>query len=618
MANDSSFLFAGIHFDRKKFGADIARFQKKDTDNSFAKIQTVTEDEESKETIEAVSGKKRKRKKTSSAVDGFSVFRSSTSKSNEEGQADDNDESIRLKKEQNKQLERDAIFRKNHNIHVSGYNVPSPLQSFDELKTRYKCPSYLLWKLAELGFREPTPIQRQAIPVLLQDRECFACAPTGSGKTLAFVCPMLMKLKAHAKGGVRAVIICHSRELSGQTYRECKKLAKGEKFRIKLMTKNLLRNADFSKFSCDILISTPLRLCLAIKKKKVDLSRVEYLVLDESDKLFEPQLFKQIDSIIKACTNPSIIRSLFSATLPDFVEDRARELMHDAVRVIVGRKNMASDTIKQKLVFTGSEEGKLLAIRQSFAESLNPPVLVFLQSKERAKELYGELAFDNIRVDVIHSDLSQEERENAVDNFRAGKTWVLIATDVVARGMDFKGINCVINYDFPDSASAYIHRIGRSGRAGRSGEAITFYTEEDIPFLRNVSNLMASSGCEVPSWLTELQLQKKKWKKHRPDRDSISTKPDLPKSDSISTKPKLQKKLKKHRPKKDSIVTKPDLPKSDSISTKPKLQKKLKKHRPKKDSIVTKPDLPKSDSISTKPKLQKKLKKHRDPKEILS
>ncbi|MED6113749.1 DEAD-box ATP-dependent RNA helicase 57 [Stylosanthes scabra] len=327
------------------------------------------------------------------------------------------------------------------------------------------------------------------------------------------------------KGAIRAVILCHTRELSAQTYRECKKLAKGKKFRIKLMTKHLSRNADFSKFPCDILISTPLRLRLAIRRKKVDLSRVEFLVLDESDKLFEPELFKQIDSIIKACSNPSIIRSLFSATLPDFVEDRARELMHDAVRVIIGRKNMASETIKQKLIFTGSEEGKLLAIRQSFAESLNPPVLLFVQSKERAKELYGELAFENIRVDVIHSDLSQEQRENAVDNFRAGKTWVLIATDVVARGMDFKGVNCVINYDFPDSAAAYIHRIGRSGRAGRTGEAITLYTEDDIPFLRNVANLMAASGCEVPSWL--MDLRKKKWRKHRPKRDSISTKPDI-------------------------------------------------------------------------------------------
>ncbi|XP_050909798.1 DEAD-box ATP-dependent RNA helicase 57 [Lathyrus oleraceus] len=210
-----------------------------------------------------------------------------------------------------------------------------------------------------------------------------------------------MKLKAHSKGGVRAVIICHSHELSGQTYRECKKFAKEEKFRIKLMTKHLLEGSDFSKFPCDILISTPLRLRLATQRKKLDLSRVEYLALDESDKLFE----------------------------------------------------------------SGIEEGKLIAIRQSFAESLNPPVWVFVQSKERVNELYGELAFDNIRVDVIHFDLSQEERENAVDNFRACKTWVLIATDVVARGMDFKGINCVINYDFPDSASAYIHGNGRSGNA---------------------------------------------------------------------------------------------------------------------------------------------------------
>lgn len=232
---------------------------------------------------------------------------------------------------------------------------------------------------------------------------------------------------------------------------------------------------------------------------------------------------KQIDAVVKACSNPSIIRSLFSATLPDFVEELARTIMHDAVRVIIGRKNSASELIKQKLVFAGSEEGKLLALRQSFAESLNPPILVFVQSKERAKELYTELAFDDIRVDVIHADLSQSQRENAVDDFRAGKTWVLIATDVIARGMDFKGVNCVINYDFPDSPAAYIHRIGRSGRAGRTGEAITIYTEDDVPFLRNIANVMAASGCEVPSWI--MALPKLKWKKHRPQRDSISTKP---------------------------------------------------------------------------------------------
>ncbi|KAI5386250.1 hypothetical protein KIW84_072699 [Lathyrus oleraceus] len=267
---------------------------------------------------------------------------------------------------------------------------------------------------------------------------------------------MLMKLKAHSKGGVRAVIICHSHELSGQTYRECKKLAKEEKFRIKLMTKHLLEGSDFSKFPYDILISTPFRLRLATQRKKLDLSRVEYLALDESDKLFESGMFKQIDV---------------------------------------------------KLVFIGSEEGKLIAIRQSFAESLNPPVWVFVQSKERVKELYGELAFDNIRVDVIHSDLSQEERENAVDNFRACKTWVLIATDVVARGMDFKGINCMINYDFPDSASAYIHGIGRSDMTMKSDledRSNSFDSNSGVGYIECVfhpSNSIQADelDCEEPS-----------------------------------------------------------------------------------------------------------------------
>ncbi|KAL5984565.1 hypothetical protein ACLOJK_018670 [Asimina triloba] len=354
----------------------------------------------------------------------------------------------------------------------------------------------------------------------IEGRECFACAPTGSGKTLAFVCPMLMKLKPGGAGGIRGVILCPTRELAAQTTRECKKLAKGKKFYVKLMTKELARCADFKKIPCDILVSTPLRLAFAIRKRKLDLSRVEYLVLDESDKLFELGFVEQIDSVVKACCNPSIIRSLFSATLPDSVEELARTIMHDAVRVIVGRKNSASELIKQKLIFTGSEEGKLLALRQSFGESLNPPILVFVQSKERAKDLYKELAFDNIKADVIHADLTQEQRENAVDSFRAGKTWVLIATDVLARGMDFKGVNCVINYDFPESAAAYIHRIGRSGRAGRSGEAISFYTEDDVPFLRNIANVMVASGCEVPTWI--MALPKLRRKKHRPKRDSVS------------------------------------------------------------------------------------------------
>lgn len=524
MEKGPSFLFSGITFNKKRFASDFARFkEKKESDDLLNDTSSLVESQNFEIEERTVPAKKRKRKSmVSEPVEGFNVFKSSKSEDvTEENVQTENDVS-QGKKELYRQMERDALFRKKHNIHTSGSNVPSPLQNFTELKSRYGCKQYLLCNFAELGFKEPTPIQRQAIPVILSGRECFACAPTGSGKTLAFVCPMLMKLKHASKDGVRAVILCPTRELAAQTARECKKMAKGKKFYIKLMTSQLVRSADFSKLHCDILISTPLRLQFAIRKRKLDLSRVEYLVLDESDKLFELGLVKQVDSVVKACSNPSILRSLFSATLPDAVEELARTIMHDAVRVIIGRKNSASESIKQKLVFVGSEEGKLLALRQSFAESLNPPVLVFLQNKERAKELYKELAFDDIRADVIHADMSQIQRENAIDNFRAGKTWVLIATDVIARGMDFKGVNCVINYDFPDSASAYIHRIGRSGRAGRSGEAITLYTEADVPFLRNIANVMAASGCEVPAWI--MSLTKRKWKKHRPQRDTILTK----------------------------------------------------------------------------------------------
>ncbi|XP_074268898.1 DEAD-box ATP-dependent RNA helicase 57 [Silene latifolia] len=511
---DTSFLFAGLKFNRKKFPKDFDVFKLK-KDDSDTETNTITEIP-----LEVKKTSKKRKRKNAIAVEGFNVFKGVDSVVEDQENSEAKDGASEKRKEVFRQLERDQLLRKEHNIHISGSNVPSPLQSFEDLSVRYKCKPYLLRNFAELGYKEPTPIQRQTIPVLLSGRECFACAPTGSGKTLAFICPILMKLKHGMKGGVRAVVVCPTRELAAQTTRECKKLAQGKKFNIKLMTKELAKSADFSKLPCDVLISTPIRLEYAISKRKLDLTRVEFLVLDESDKLFELGFVKQIDFVVKACSNPSIIRSLFSATLPDTVEDLARTLMHDAVRIIVGKKNTASESVKQKLVFAGSEEGKFLALRQIFAESLNPPVLIFVQSKERAQELYKELGLCDLKVDVVHADLPQAQRENAVDNFRAGKTWILIATGVVDRGMDFKGLNCVINYDFPDSASTYIHRVGRCGRAGRQGEAITLYTEQDVPFLRNIANVIAQSGSEVPSWI--MSMRKTKWKRHTPQRDSIS------------------------------------------------------------------------------------------------
>ncbi|KAK8460968.1 hypothetical protein SEVIR_2G425900v4 [Setaria viridis] len=532
----SSALFAGTHFNRKRFAADFARFHQGPTPSPAAPSALSPEKKRKRKSGKAKAKNNKKKRaeaaaaSSSDVVEGFNVFKGLVGKNDELRSEkvvigkDEDSVSVRRRKEIEREIERAAVLRKRFDIHIAGQNVPAPLESFEELISRYGCDSYLVGNLSKLGFQEPTPIQRQAIPILLSGRECFACAPTGSGKTLAFLFPLLMKIKPGSKGGVKAVILCPTRELAAQTVRECKKMAKGRKYYIKLMTKDLSKSGNFKDMHCDILVSTPLRLDHAVKKRDLDLSSVEYLVLDESDKLFELGFVEVIDSVVEACSNPSIIRSLFSATLPDSIEALARTIMHDAIRVIVGRKNSASSLIKQKLIFAGTERGKLLALRQSFQESLNPPVLIFVQSKDRAKELYKELAFDDVRADVIHADLSEEQRQDAVDNLRAGKTWVLIATEVIARGMDFKGVNCVINYDFPESAAAYIHRIGRCGRAGRSGEAITFFTEEDKPFLRNIANVLVSSGCEVPSWI--MALPKLKRMKHRVDRDPISTLPD--------------------------------------------------------------------------------------------
>jgi len=252
------------------------------------------------------------------------------------------------------------------------------------------------------------------------------------------------------------------------------------------------------------------------------------------------------------CSNPALRRYLFSATLPPAVEDIARTVMHDPVRIVIGQRNTTAETISQRLMFVGNEQGKLLAIRQLIAEvraqgllerrdplgdcltaavvaasvthgdqGVKPPVLVFVQSIERAKELFHELVYDGINVEVIHSERTQAQRDNIVANFRMGRIWFLIATELLSRGMDFKGVNLVINYDFPQSTVSYIHRIGapprawrlawclahtfrrvfadaepppaaadrasptgRAGRAGRPGEAVTLYTLDDAPYLR--------------------------------------------------------------------------------------------------------------------------------------
>ena len=216
------------------------------------------------------------------------------------------------------------------------------------------------------------------------------------------------------------------------------------------------------------------------------------------------------------------------------VEELAKSCMPNPVTLTVGKKVGASTAIAQKLIYCGSEEGKVLAMRQLVAAGLRPPVLVFVQSVDRAKQLFRELVYDGINVDVMHAERTQAQRDQVIVQFRTGAIWVLICTDLMARGIDFKGVNLVVNYDFPQTTVSYIHRIGRTGRGGRSGEAVTFFTNDDVGFLRSIANVMKQSGCEVPDWMTGLHRPSKRKRKQfasqAPERKDIMSVPQFVKN----------------------------------------------------------------------------------------
>ena len=412
------------------------------------------------------------------------------------------------------------------------------------------------------------------------------------------------------QGQIRTILLAPSRELASQLHREVVRLSTNMpgKFHCSLLSKSNAGLATSNKLGgkngLDCLIATPLRLVECLERG-MKMRGVRLIVLDEADRLLdasdgssskwkedkkkndsdddseeedeeEPNddrdikqpnqqqsgssqsrtFLQQIDSIL-ANVPASATRALFSATLGPSVRHLSESILRSPVDITTGihagiggnsAAGGASETIHQELKFVGREEGKLLAIRQLVAEGITPPVLIFMQSKERAQALFGELLYDGIRVDVIHAGRSQSQREMSVTKFRRGETWVLICTDLVARGVDFKAVNLVINYDLPSEGVTYVHRIGRTGRAGRAGRAITFFTESDFDNLRTIANVMRLSGCDVPEWmLTMKKQQTRRDEMHKvPRRGDIDT---TPRSDR--KKNKKRKRNNKGRAKKD-------------------------------------------------------------------
>ncbi|KAI8383518.1 ATP-dependent RNA helicase ROK1 [Nakaseomyces glabratus] len=440
--------------------------------------------------------------------------------------------------------EQASALRKSYKGNITGEDIPLPIGSFEDLISRFSLDKRLLNNLIENHFTEPTPIQCEAIPLCLNGRDLLACAPTGSGKTLAFLIPLLQQIIEEKNfSGVKGLIISPTKELATQIFNECVKLSKRiyldkkRPLQVAILSKSLgakLRNKVISDKKYDLIISTPLRLIDVVKNEALDLSNVKHLIFDEADKLFDKTFIEQTDVILSSCTDPSMKKSMFSATIPSSVEETANSIMNDPVRVIIGHKEAANTNIEQKLIFCGNEEGKLIAIRQLVQQGeFKPPIIIFLESIARAKALYHELMYDRINVDVIHAERTAIQREKIIERFKTGELWCLICTDVLARGIDFKGVNLVINYDVPTTAQAYVHRIGRTGRGGRSGKAVTLYTKLDSVAIKPIINVMKQSGCEVEGWMNNIsKITKrekeaiKKGKSHK-ERDQISTVPKV-------------------------------------------------------------------------------------------
>lgn len=444
-------------------------------------------------------------------------------------------------------LEQEKIneYRNKQNIKIIGRHVPDPVKSFTDMDLKTK----IFENLRLCGYSEPTPIQQQAIPIMMAGRQIMALAPTGSGKTLCFLLPILKALKKPKKIGFRAVILCPTRELAKQTQRIALRVTEGLGFHIHIMSninRAIKQYGEKTSGKYDILITTPNRLCFLLKKSPpaINLSNVEWLVADEADKYFEDStngFQDQFQTIYNACSLDKRKIAFFAATYTPKAVKWCVHNMKGLIRVTVGTRNSAVDLVDQKLVFVGGEAGKLLEFRNMIHTGFEPPVLIFVQSKERAEELHKELMFDNLHIGVIHGDLNQDERDTAIRKFREGEIWVLICTELMSRGIDFKGVNLVLNWDLPQTTISYIHRVGRAGRAGRRGKAITFYTQEDLEFIGPIGFIIKESGSEVPDFILKLKKPNKKKKKH--------LRVSVPKREQISTTPKYKPKKERFKKK---------------------------------------------------------------------
>jgi ATP-dependent RNA helicase RhlE len=355
----------------------------------------------------------------------------------------------------------------------------------------------LLQAVKDMGYEQPSPIQEQAIPLVLEGRDLMAGAQTGTGKTAAFALPTLQRLAplasasaSPARHPIRVLVLAPTRELAIQVEESFRDYGKHLPLRTALVYGGSDMNAQIQALrrGVEILVATPGRLLDHVQNKTVMFNQVSVLILDEADRMLDMGFLPDIKRII-ALLPPVRQNLLFSATFPDEIRNLTKTLLRNPAEVQVAARNAAAENVTH-VVHPVPREKKREILSYLIQTRGLKQVLVFCGTRIGANRLTHQLRKDHIQADAIHGDKTQSEREAALEAFKAGKTAVLVATDVASRGLDIEGLPQVINFDIPHSPEDYVHRIGRTGRAGMTGEAISLAAPEDAEALGAIERLI--------------------------------------------------------------------------------------------------------------------------------
>ncbi|KAL6523471.1 hypothetical protein OROGR_017074 [Orobanche gracilis] len=413
-------------------------------------------------------------------------------------------------------------------VEATGTDIPPPATSFLEIGFSAKA---LTENIRRCKYVNPTPIQRYAIPVAISGRDLMACAQTGSGKTAAFCFPIINGIMLdkqqnkgfpYNSGGAvwtacpMALILAPTRELACQIHDEAKKFSYQTGVKVVAVYGGApvfqqLRNLERG---VDILVATPGRLVDMIEREKVSLRKIKYLALDEADRMLDMGFEHQVRKIVQQMEMPppgSRQTMLFSATFPDEIQKLASDFLSNYIFLAAGKVGSSTDTIAQRVEFVpdmGKRDYLVNLLRGQKTNGTTTPTkdaltLVFVETKRGADALERWLSMKGFPSTAIHGDKVQVERERALRSFRSGRTPIMVATDVAARGLDIPHVAHVINFDLPRAVDDYVHRIGRTGRAGKSGLATAFFSEKNIPLAKSLIQLMQEANQKVPAWLTE-------------------------------------------------------------------------------------------------------------------